>query len=69
MYRHDGQSVSVDVPVMQVQAYSAEEIYEKELYFLVPFYAMRFEREFDRTYIIDSIAYFSGVWHNCWNKD
>jgi hypothetical protein len=43
-YRHDEQKVVMDVPVMNAQAYSAEEIIEKKLYFLIPFYFIRYEK-------------------------
>ena len=36
----------MEIPVLNVQAYSDEEIYDKQLYFLIPFYAMRYEKSF-----------------------
>ena len=44
-YTHEGKSLEIEIPVMHVQAYTMEEIFEKELYFLIPFYTMRFKRE------------------------
>ncbi len=43
-YQHEDQKVVMDVPVMNAQAYSAEEIIEKKLYFLIPFYFIRYEK-------------------------
>ena len=47
-YRHGIQSISLNVPVMNVLSYSADDIYAKELYFLIPFYLIRFEKVFDK---------------------
>ena len=47
-YRHNDQEIRMEVPVLHVQAYTPEEIYEKNLYFLIPFYSMRYEKAFDR---------------------
>ena len=44
-YCHVEGSLKVNIPVMHVQAYSMDEIFEKKLYFLIPFYAMRFKRK------------------------
>ena len=44
-YCHGEGSLKVNILVMHVQAYSMDEIFEKKLYFLIPFYAMRFKRK------------------------
>ena len=41
-----GGSVSFDVPVIKVQTYSLEQIFEKNLLFLLPFYIFNLERNF-----------------------
>ena len=40
-----GKEVSYDVPVLKVQNYDIDEIFKKKLYFLIPFYIFRFEKE------------------------
>lgn len=35
------------VPVMHVQGYSMKEIYEKNLYFLIPFFPLRYEKSIE----------------------
>ncbi|MGN0484664.1 MAG: hypothetical protein ACI4HI_14035 [Lachnospiraceae bacterium] len=35
------------VPVIKTQVYSVSDIFEKQLYFLIPFYLFHYEREFD----------------------
>ena len=42
------QLAEYDVPVMYVQAYSLEELFEKDLYFLLPFFVLRFRDELKR---------------------
>ena len=42
----DGQSVLYEVPVVKVQEYSREEILGKKLTVLLPYYIMRYEKEF-----------------------
>lgn len=39
----DGQTISYAVPVVKVQDYTDDEIISKHLYFLVPYYIMRYE--------------------------
>ena len=41
-----GGSVSFDVPVMKVQSYSLEQIFNKNLLFLLPFYIFNLEKNF-----------------------
>ena len=41
-----GGSVSFDVPVMKVQSYSLEQIFDKNLLFLLPFYIFNLEKNF-----------------------
>ena len=41
-----GGEVSYGIPVMKVQNYSLDEIFEKRLLFLLPFYLFRYERQF-----------------------
>lgn len=50
----DGQSVNYKVPVLRMQWYSLEELLEKNLVMLLPFYIIRYEKlreqlEIDRT--------------------
>ena len=47
-YRHEGQEIRMEIPVLNVQAYSEDDIYARKLYFLIPFYAMRYENAFRR---------------------
>ena len=44
--RTPGGEVSYDVPVMKVKSYSIDEIFEKELLFLIPFYIFTYEGQF-----------------------
>lgn len=41
-----GGDVTYKIPTLKVQAYSVEEIFEKKLYFLIPFYIFNIEKEF-----------------------
>ena len=41
-----GGTVSFDIPIMKVSKYSLSEIFEKDLYFLLPFYIFNFEKNF-----------------------
>lgn len=41
-----GGSVSYDVPILKVQQYSIDEIFEKKLYYLIPFYIFSYEKNF-----------------------
>ncbi|MBR2209433.1 MAG: hypothetical protein IJ859_11550, partial [Synergistaceae bacterium] len=43
-----GGSVNFDVPIMKVNSYSLEEIFEKSLYFLLPFYIFNLEKNFPK---------------------
>ena len=40
----DGQSVNYKVPVLRMQWYSLEELLEKNLVMLLPFYIIRYEK-------------------------
>ena len=46
--RTPGGNTSYDVPVMKVKNYSIDEIFEKKLLFLIPFYIFSFEADFPR---------------------
>jgi hypothetical protein len=46
IYTYNDQQIIMPVPVMNVQAFSADEIFDKGLYFLIPFYTMRYESRF-----------------------
>ncbi|WP_139355497.1 hypothetical protein [Oribacterium sp. C9] len=46
IYRFSGQEIVMPVPVMNVQMFSEDDIYNNELYFLIPFYAIRYEKRF-----------------------
>ena len=41
----NGTDYSYEVPVMKVQSYDLQQIYDKKLYFLIPFLPIRFRRE------------------------
>ena len=41
-----GKELSYDIPVMKVQRYDVDEIFEKRLYFLIPFYIFTHEKRF-----------------------
>lgn len=43
-----GGSVSFDVPVMKVQSYSLQQIFDKNLFFLLPFYIFNLEKDFPK---------------------
>ena len=43
-----GGSVSFNIPVMKVQSYSLEQIFDKNLLFLLPFYIFNLEKDFPR---------------------
>ena len=43
-----GGEVGYTVPVMKVKDYSLEEIFDRKLYFLIPFYIFTYENRFDR---------------------
>ena len=47
-YVYESQRIQVPVQVMHCQAYSMEEIFEKKMYFLIPFYALRYESDLKR---------------------
>ena len=47
-YVYESQEIQVPVQVMHCQAYSMEEIFEKKMYFLIPFYALRYENDLKR---------------------
>ena len=42
-----GGEIGYDVPVVKVQEYSLDEIFEKGLLFLIPFYIFKHERRFE----------------------
>ena len=46
--RTRGGTVSYPIPVMKVQDYTLDEIFEKRLLFLLPFYIFRFEKQFPK---------------------
>ena len=41
-----GGSVNFDVPVMKINSYSLGQIFERDLYFLLPFYIFNLEKNF-----------------------
>ena len=43
-----GGSVSFDVPVIKVQSYSLQQIFDKNLFFLLPFYIFNLEKDFPK---------------------
>ena len=43
-----GGTVSYDVPVMKMSDYSADDIFRKKLYILLPFYIFNFEKKFKK---------------------
>ena len=46
--RTPGGDVEFDVPVMKVKNYTIDEIFEKQLYFLIPFYIFIYEARFKK---------------------
>lgn len=44
----DGTSAKYTVPIVQIQKYTKEEIFGKKLYFLFPFYIIRYERSLEK---------------------
>jgi hypothetical protein len=47
-YRYQDQSINMIIPVMHVQGYSMKEIFEKNLYFLIPFFPLRYEKALEQ---------------------
>ncbi len=43
-----GGSVSYKIPILKAQTYNLDEIFEKKLYFLLPFYIFCYEKQFDK---------------------
>lgn len=43
-----GGSVEYEIPALKVQTYSIDEIFNKNLLFLIPFYIFSYEKEFDK---------------------
>ena len=43
----NGQCPSYEMPIIKVSDYSIDEIFDKNLYMLIPFYAFNFESQFD----------------------
>lgn len=43
-----GETVSYDIPTLKISDYSVENIVEKRLYFLIPFYFFNFEKDFEQ---------------------
>ncbi|MBQ9595090.1 MAG: hypothetical protein IJR35_04455 [Synergistaceae bacterium] len=43
-----GGSVNFDVPVIKIKSYSLAQIFEKDLYFLLPFYIFKLEKNFSK---------------------
>lgn len=41
----DGQKVKYKLPSIKVQEYTKDEIFEKQLYFFIPYYIMRYEKQ------------------------
>ncbi|MBR4725665.1 MAG: hypothetical protein IK071_07800 [Lachnospiraceae bacterium] len=47
-YVYQDREFVIFVPVLHVQAYSMEEVFDKELYSLIPFFSIRYEQEIAR---------------------
>ena len=45
--RVSGDSCKYQVPVVKVQKYTVEELFDKELYFFIPFHIFAYEKEFE----------------------
>ncbi|WP_051538287.1 hypothetical protein [Butyrivibrio proteoclasticus] len=43
-----GETVSYNIPALKISDYSAEDIVEKKLFFLIPFYLFNFEKYFEQ---------------------
>ncbi len=50
-----GGNVSYPVPVIKIKQFGLEEIFEKKLWFLIPFYLFKYEADFP-TYIVPSLS-------------
>ena len=48
MVMPDGRKMEYQVPVVHVQAYTKDELFQKKLIFLLPFYIMRYEKNRDQ---------------------
>ncbi|SEA45828.1 hypothetical protein SAMN05216349_11324 [Oribacterium sp. KHPX15] len=48
IYRYSDQEIVMPVPVMNIRAFSADEIFSNGLFFLIPFYSIRFENRLKR---------------------
>ena len=42
-----GGSVAYEIPVIKLQTYSVDEIFEKKLYYLIPFHIFTYEKDFE----------------------
>lgn len=63
----NGESINYSVPVIKMQNYSYEEIIQKDLFFLIPYYIMRYEKKTD-TEIMPHIKEEYEQLYNCINK-
>ncbi len=46
-YVFEDRKLDIQVPVMHVQSYSMEEVFDKKLYFMIPFYILRYEKKLE----------------------
>lgn len=54
IYQCGDQQMRVSIPTLSVQSYSLEEIFDKRLYFLIPYYFIRYEDSFDHGIGLDN---------------
>ena len=47
-YKVPNGGISYEIPILKVPEYTADEILEKELYFLIPFYIFAYEKEVEK---------------------
>lgn len=48
VFRVPNGSISYEIPIMKVPEYTADEILDKELYFLIPFHIFAYEKELEK---------------------
>ena len=75
VYKYSEQEILLPVPVLNVSAYSADDIFNDKLFFLIPFYIIRYEKrlmkisdsedpEYDKIYL-DLKDYFNRLKDAC----
>ena len=60
-----GGAVQYDIPVMKIQSYSLDEIFERRLFLLLPFYIFTFEADFAEYEADAAFAVTGGIPADC----